>query len=714
MAITKEPIWIEVMLQRPYEMEDLRDILTHIASITSRGQIIWEARCMNGRMHYFLGVPKWSAGRVQEAFRAHSKAQFSLVTQRNTVTMVRSVKISKSVLPLNTELAAAMIRAVMAAMNVCGGDNETVIQIILGAAYAPKAIPKNMCDPNATWIDAVIGRVHNASAEQRRNAKEKANQYGFEAVIRVGASGEYAASRIGSIISAMRTLQSAGVHIYAEKERPELLNSVALPWRMPLRLSVRELACFMLLPVGEDELPGVMGLHPKLILPPKWYKEPNGKERERSFAVTLESEPRRLTISPKDALEHLCILGPTGSGKSMVMEHLAIADIKAGRSVLIIDPKADLVTAILERIPEERKDDVVVIDPSDNTPVGFNPLSYGQNPALTADVILAVLQEIFSQNWGIRSADILSGALMTLAQVRGATLLWLPALLTDDAFRNRITQRINDPIALQPFWAHFESMREAERRIEIAPVLNKLRQITYRPYLRNVLGQAEPRFSLADLFYKRKIVLVPLNRGLIGAESAKLLGSLIVGLTWSLALARANIAPEKRHMVSVYIDELQDYLALPTSFSDALAQARGLGVAYTVAHQYRKQLPTDIRAGIDANCRSKIVFGLNSDDAKDMAAEAHELLPQDFMTLPRYQVYTVFQCGGKSTGWISGNTLPPTPPLRMAAELKAESMRRYGVLAEETEAELVRIVNAAMPTSNHVATDAPIGRRKRK
>ena len=713
MAITKEPIWIEVMLQRPYEMEDLRDILTHIASITSRGQIIWEARCMNGRMHYFLGVPKWSAGRVQEAFRAHSKAQFSLVTQRNTVTMVRSVKISKSVLPLNTELAAAMIRAVMAAMNVCGGDNETVIQIILGAAYAPKAIPKNMCDPNATWIDAVIGRVHNASAEQRRNAKEKANQYGFEAVIRVGASGEYAASRIGSIISAMRTLQSAGVHIYAE-ERPELLNSVALPWRMPLRLSVRELACFMLLPVGEDELPGVMGLHPKLILPPKWYKEPNGKERERSFAVTLESEPRRLTISPKDALEHLCILGPTGSGKSMVMEHLAIADIKAGRSVLIIDPKADLVTAILERIPEERKDDVVVIDPSDNTPVGFNPLSYGQNPALTADVILAVLQEIFSQNWGIRSADILSGALMTLAQVRGATLLWLPALLTDDAFRNRITQRINDPIALQPFWAHFESMREAERRIEIAPVLNKLRQITYRPYLRNVLGQADPKFSLSDLFYKRKIVLVPLNRGLIGAESAKLLGSLIVGLTWSLALARANIAPEKRHMISVYIDELQDYLALPTSFSDALAQARGLGVAYTVAHQYRKQLPTDIRAGIDANCRNKIVFGLNSDDAKDMAAEAQELSPQDFMTLPRYQVYTTFQCGGKSTGWISGNTLPPMPPLRMAAELKAESMRRYGVLAEETEAELVRIVNAAMPTSNHVATDAPIGRRKRK
>ena len=78
---------------------------------------------------------------------------------------------------------------------------------------------------------------------------------------------------------------------------------------------------------------------------------------------------------------------------------------------------------------------------------------------------------------------------------------------------------------------------------------------------------------------------------MIGAESARLLGSLIVGLTWSLALSRASIPPEKRHMVSIYIDELQDYLSLPTSFGDALAQARGLGVAYTVAHQYRGQLP---------------------------------------------------------------------------------------------------------------------------
>ena len=461
---------------------------------------------------------------------------------------------------------------------------------------------------------------------------------------------------------------------------------------MPLRLSVKETACFLLLPAGEEELPGTPGLHPKLLLPPKWYRETLYASSDRTYAVSLGSNQKRLSIAPKDALEHTVLLGPTGSGKSTAMQSLILSDIRAGRSVLVIDPKADLVTDILTQIRNERKGDVVVIDPSDPCPVGFNPLAYNHDPTLTADSILAVFQELFSQNWGIRSADILSGALLTLTRIKGANLLWLPPLLTEAEFRKKITSQIHDPVALQPFWEHFEEMRDSERRTEIAPVLNKLRQITYRPGLRNVLGQSEPKFSLADLFRKRRIVLVPLNKGLVGAESARLLGSLIVGLTWTLALSRANVAPEKRHIVSIYIDELQDYLSLPTSFSDALAQARGLGVAYTVAHQYRGQLPPDIKAGIDANTRSKIVFGLNSDDAKDMAAQAPELEALDFMTLPRYEIYTTFQSGGRSTGWISGRTLPPSPPLRMAAECKAESMRRYGVPAEETEAELIRMM----------------------
>ncbi len=327
----------------------------------------------------------------------------------------------------------------------------------------------------------------------------------------------------------------------------------------------------------------------------------------------------------------------------------------------------------------------MVIDPSDPCPAGFNPFHGSRNPALLADAILAVFQDIFADAWGIRTQDILSAALLTLTKIPGASLLWLPALLTDDGFRRKITKQINDPVGLSAFWAGFEALSVAERNQHIAPVLNKVRQFLLRPELRAILGQASPKFQLSDVFTKRRIVLVPLNKGIIGQESAKLLGALIIGQLWTLALSRANLSPEQRHVVGVYIDEVQDYLKLPGDLSDALSQARGLGVALTLAHQYRNQLPLNLRAAIDANVHNKVVFGLNAGDAKEMAAMAPKLDMEDFMLLPRYGVYASLQSSGMSTGWVSGKTTKATAPIRPAFELRAKSMAVYGMETDEVE-----------------------------
>ena len=175
----------------------------------------------------------------------------------------------------------------------------------------------------------------------------------FEVLLRVGASGKGAEGRIDNVVSALRTLNSAGANIHAIPENPEAVNRPALPSRFFLRLSVSEIACIMMLPVGEDDLPGTPGLHPKLLLPPRWYKSPETTKEDRSYAKSMNaSVPKKISISPNDSLEHTILLGPTGSGKSTAMEHLILSDIREGRSVLVLDPKADLVTDILERIPD--------------------------------------------------------------------------------------------------------------------------------------------------------------------------------------------------------------------------------------------------------------------------------------------------------------------------------------------------------------------------
>ena len=715
----EELVWREMVWTRPYKLETVWETLSHLAALSPpRGAVIWEVRSQNGKVNYLIGAATRYIRNIEEAIRAHGDIQFHEVDaeKRAAVTTARQLKISHPTLSLKTDITEAVIRAGLAALAENKDGTEMVIQIVLGRAYAPSPVPTNLADPNATWLQILLGDVQKASAESRKSVKEKAEQHTFQAVIRIGITGENANNRLQSIISAFRVLDSAGVRIHTEEIKPHDLNSAHVPWHFPLQLSVKELANFLLLPAGEEELPGTPGLHPKLTLPPHWYRNPTNRQNDRSFAISMDTiSPKRLSISPKDSLEHTICLGPTGSGKSTAMLHLILADITAGRSVLVLDPKADLINDLLMRIPEKRMGDVVIIDPSDSCPCGFNPLAFKEygNPSLIADAILSVLKEIFSDCWGIYTQDVLTAALLTLVETENSTLLWLLPLLTDERFRRKITNKVKDRIALRPFWEQFEDLRDTEKRQQISPVLNKLRQLTLRPGLRNTLGQAKPKFSLTDLFYKRKIVLIPLNRGLTGGGSARLLGSLIVGLTWTLALSRAGIPAEKRHIVEIYIDELQDYISLPTDLSDALAQARGLGVGLTLAHQYRDQLPLDIRSGVDANARNKIVFGLNSKDAKDMAAMAPELTAEDFMALPRYQIYTSFQSGGRNIGWVQGRTLPPPPALRDAAELKAKSQTTYGIPAEQIEEEYLRIFTANSQTTGENPGDVNIGRRKK-
>ena len=362
--------------------------------------------------------------------------------------------------------------------------------------------------------------------------------------------------------------------------------------------------------------------------------------------------------------------------------------------MLLIDPKTDLVNDVLSKIPRDRAEDTVVIDQSDPCPVGFNPLCVNTlNPNLTADIILGVLKEIFAENWNIKTRDVLTAALLTLAKIPNASLIMLPALITDDNFRHKIIAKSDNKLGSEPLWADFDAMSGAEREREISPTLDKLRRFLTRPALRNTLGQVAPKFSLSDLFHKRKIVLVSLNKGVIGAETARLFGSLIVGVTWALAFGRVKEAPERRHITSVFIDEMQDYLSPLTDLSDALAQSRGLGMGLTLAHQYRDQLPKDIRTGVDANARNKIVFGLTSKDARGMTAESAELDATDFMSLGRHCVYAKIQSHGRNTGWIYGKALPPSPPLSSPADIRARSMERYGQSAELFEHEQLGLLS---------------------
>lgn len=418
-----------------------------------------------------------------------------------------------------------------------------------------------------------------------------------------------------------------------------------------------------------------------------------------------------LTRTTDALLRHAHIAGPTGTGKSVLLANLALQDMAAGRGVIVMEPKGDLITDLLARIPAHRLDDVVVLDPLADQVVGINPLAQRDSAPgsveVRADAVLSIFTGLFGDALGPRTTDVLHACLLTLARRPDASLVHIPRLLSDPAFRLPRIAAVADDVALGPFWAWYQGLRDSERAAVIAPLMNKLRAVLLKPAIRRVLGQVEPRFHISQVFTERKILLVPLPVASLGNEGARLLGSLIAAQVWDAARARTQTAIQRRHPVSVVLDECQTFLDFQTDIADALATSRSYGVGWTLAHQYLAQLPPALRDAVLTNCRSRIVFQTSNSDAKTFADQTNgstQLQAEDFTSLPAFHAYVSLYDAGQTQPYASGRTLPAPAPCTDPDRLRTASAKRYGRAVADIEAGFT-----AGSTGPSAATVAPVG-----
>lgn len=700
---TQPLVWHQLRFALPLAQDAAVGLVERLLADSSLGRVVLELRACAGQATWAVGSSTGErlAAVVRELVPG---CRVSRGLSRRTVDQAVVVSARPVGVGLVTERLSAVVRAVLAALASTAEGEELVVQLQLGRRFSPQALGR--VEPQG-WLELLgLVPIPSATGEWGRRMRAQVGRHRAAGCLRLGVRAASPLRRrtlLQGLLGALRLLEGPGVRLRARTEHPARLDGVRRPWRPGLELGAAEVVAMAGWPVGEGALPATPSAHPRVLALPA------ARETQRAFATGVADQAgERLGISIGDALYHTVLLGPTGAGKSTALAHLALADIHAGRGVLLIDPKTDLVADILARIPEQRRDDVVVIDPTSSRPVGINPLARAQtarigalssgggvlgggaSPELVADTVLATLKGVFAESWGVRVEQVLTSALVTLARTPGATLVDLPLLLTNAAYRQRLIAASGaDPLGTGQFWAAYEALSEAQRQQWVGPVLTRLQPFLIRPHLRATLGQAAPSFDLGEVFTRRRIVLVSLNKGVLGAESARLLGSLLVGQLWPLILARAAVEPSRRHVVSVFIDEVQDYLSLPGSLADALAQARSLGAAFHLAHQYRGQLPPALKAGIDANARNKIIFSLSAADAAELARQAIGLEAADFQLLPRFGVYVRTMHHGRENPWCHATTLPPTPPAQDALALRASSQARYGQDAAQTEAALL-------------------------
>jgi len=365
-------------------------------------------------------------------------------------------------------------------------------------------------------------------------------------------------------------------------------------------------------------------------------------------------------VKPDDRRKHMYILGKTGSGKTTLMKQMIIQDILNGEGVCVIDPHGELVEDILTYIPPIRKDDVVLVDPSDTDyPVALNIFSYTleRQRDYIASSILSVFKKQFD-SWGPRLEYILHNIILTLLQTEGATILGIQRILTDPFYRRYVVSQIQDPLLVK-FWNEEYAYMERNSRLiteTIAPIQNKVGRFLSSPIVRNMIGQAHTKVDLGQIMNTKKILLCNLSQGKLGEDNSALLGALIITKLQTSAMERVSILESERQDFYVYIDEFQNFST--GAFTKIFSEARKYRLNMVLANQYLFQLHEDIRSAIFGNVGTCINFTVGSQDAYVLEKEyAPVFTANDLMNLEKHEIYIKEMIDGTVAKPFSANTL---------------------------------------------------------
>ncbi len=368
---------------------------------------------------------------------------------------------------------------------------------------------------------------------------------------------------------------------------------------------------------------------------------------------------QKFGIKDADRLRHIYCIGKTGVGKSTLLKGMAFSDITRGHGCCIIDPHGDIAEEITSKIPENRRKDIIYLNPSEpENAIHFNPL-HAVHPShhhLVASGIVSTFHKVWNDSWGPRLEYILRNAILTLLWYPQATLLSIQPLLTDIRFRNDILNYVKDDHLLAFWHNEFEKYSPSFRNEVIASILNKSGIFISSIPLRRVVGEQTTSFRMQKILNEGKILIVNLSKGKIGEEACTILGSMIISAIHLAAMYRATQAEHTRRPFYLYIDEMHSFITL--SFADILSEARKYGLGIFLTHQYISQLDERIQKAIFGNVGTMISFRIGAEDANVIAKEFFPTFDeQDLVNLPVYTMYLKLMIDGTASQPFSATSV---------------------------------------------------------
>lgn len=433
----------------------------------------------------------------------------------------------------------------------------------------------------------------------------------------------------------------------------------------PTILNVEELATLYHMPSKDVGTPNVLWVNSRKLEPP--HNLPIvGTVPDDELNVIGESNFRgqreRFGIKTIDRRRHIYIIGKTGMGKSVLLENMIHSDVNTKKGLAVIDPHGDLADAVINFVPASRTNDVVILDPSDvSHPFAFNMLEYTEDPHrrnLMASGLLGVFKKMYADSWGPRLEHILRNCLLALVEYPNTSMLGIMRILIDREYRRKVVSNVQNPM-VKSFWLdEFEPMQDKMRTEAISPIQNKVGQFLSSPMIRNIVGQVKSTVNIRFMMDTGKIIVVNLSKGKIGEDNSSLLGSMLITKFQLDAMSRADMAENDRRDFFLYVDEFQNFAT--DAFATILSEARKYRLSLVMANQYVAQMPDEVRDAVFGNVGTSLCFQVGFDDAEHFSNQfSEEVLPNDIITLPKYNCYTKLMIDGMPSPTFSITTLPP-------------------------------------------------------
>jgi hypothetical protein len=370
-------------------------------------------------------------------------------------------------------------------------------------------------------------------------------------------------------------------------------------------------------------------------------------------------------------MTHVLNIGPTGYGKSQLLTHVALQDAEKDHGLAILNPKGDLIDEFIAKLPEDRLDDIVYINPAREPVTPINVLE----PQVTEEmnqaqrenqkeIIVSDLIDLFkrqSENWGDQFGRVLETLLrahldLNIKQNKSKTLIDVFRCVIQDEPLTELIDQTQDSVIRE----QLVRVKEDMSSYEMEPLQRRLNDFVMNPTIRRVIGAEESGLDFRNAVNQGKIVLVDIQKGEVGGTVSELVGSIVITKIWAAAQSRITQPQEQRTPFYLYVDELQNFAGEGSNFTKILSEAREYRLGCWLATQYLQQLASEMRRAVSNNCRTKICFNPSGSENTSRIAGMLQGVDKTALTsLGKYRAVVQKPSERNQRNAVLFNTYPP-------------------------------------------------------